>query len=237
MLGREGRVRGFNVVLAAGVNLARDVRNGRNFEYVSEDPLLSALIAAGAIEGVQSEGVISTIKHFSLNCNETNRHWLDARIDPDTHRESDLLAFQIAIERARPGAVMTGYNKVNGEYAGGSAHLIRDVLKGAWGYSGWVMSDWGATPTWEFALAGLDQESGVQMDVVMWGAEAFADLRGALADGRFPRERLSDMVCRILCSIRAVGVDDARPAPEVDMVAHDMIALEGAREVDRPAGE
>ena len=230
LLGREGRVRGFNVVLAGGVNLARDVRNGRNFEYVSEDPLLSAHIAAGSIEGVQSEGVISTIKHFSLNCNETNRHWLDARIDPDAHRESDLLAFQIAIERARPGAVMTGYNKVNGEYAGGSAHLIRDVLKGAWGYSGWVMSDWGATPTWEFALAGLDQESGVQMDVVMWGAEAFADLRGALADGRFPRERLSDMVCRILCSIRAVGVDDARPAPEVDMVAHDMIAVEGARQ-------
>ena len=90
MLGREGRVRGFNVVLAGGVNLARDVRNGRNFEYVSEDPLLSALIAAGSIEGVQSEGVISTIKHFSLNCNETNRHWLDARIDPDARVPLDV---------------------------------------------------------------------------------------------------------------------------------------------------
>jgi beta-glucosidase len=125
---------------------------------------------------------------------------------------------------------MTGYNKVNGAYAGGSAHLIRDVLKGAWAYPGWVMSDWGATPSWEFALAGLDQESGVQMDVVLWGKEAFADLRAALADGRLPRERLSDMVCRILRSIRAVGVDDGRPAPEVDMVAHDTIALEGARQ-------
>ncbi len=230
LLGREGRARGFNVVLAGGINLVRDVRNGRNFEYVSEDPLLSARIAAGAIEGVQSEGVISTIKHFSLNCNETNRHWLDARIDPDAHRESDLLAFQIAIELAQPGAVMTGYNKVNGEYAGGSAHLIRDVLKGAWAYPGWVMSDWGATPSWEFALAGLDQESGVQMDVVMWGAEAFADLRGALADGRLPRERLSDMVRRILRSIRAVGVDQERPGPDLDMAAHERIALEGARQ-------
>ena len=91
--------------------------------------------------------MISTIKHFSLNCNETNRHWLDAIIDPAAHRESDLLAFEIAIERAQPGSVMTGYNKVNGEYAGGNRYLLKDVLKGAWGYPGWVMSDWGATPT------------------------------------------------------------------------------------------
>ena len=104
--------------------------------------------------------MISTIKHYSLNCNETNRHWLDAIIDPAAHRESDLLAFEIAIERAQPGSVMTGYNKVNGDYAGANRHLLEDVLKGAWGYPGWVMSDWGATPSWEFALAGLDQESG-----------------------------------------------------------------------------
>ena len=75
MLGREARSRGFNVQLAGGINLARDPRNGRNFEYLSEDPLLSATIAAESIKGVQSEGVISTIKHYSLNCNETNRHW------------------------------------------------------------------------------------------------------------------------------------------------------------------
>ena len=82
MLGREARVRGFNVQLAGGINLARDPRNGRNFEYLSEDPLLSAVLAAESINGIQGEGVISTIKHFSLNCNETNRHWLDAVIDP-----------------------------------------------------------------------------------------------------------------------------------------------------------
>ena len=103
MVGREARARGFNVMLAGGINLARDPRNGRNFEYLSEDPLLSAALAAESIEGIQSEGVISTIKHFSLNCNETNRHWLDAVIDPAAHRESDLLAFEIAIERSKPG--------------------------------------------------------------------------------------------------------------------------------------
>ena len=173
MVGREARSRGFNVQLAGGINLARDPRNGRNFEYLSEDPLLSAVLAAESIAGIQGEGVISTIKHYSLNCNETNRHWLDAIIDPAAHRESDLLAFEIAIERAQPGAVMSGYNKVNGDYAGGNRVLLEDVLKGAWGYPGWVMSDWGATPTWEFALAGLDQESGAQIDVMMWDGEAF----------------------------------------------------------------
>lgn len=231
LLGREARSRGFNVQLAGGINLARDPRNGRNFEYLSEDPLLSATLAAASIAGIQSEGVISTIKHYSLNCNETNRHWLNAVIDPAAHRESDLLAFQIAIERSQPGAVMTGYNMVNGDYAGGNAHLILDVLKGAWGYPGWVMSDWGATLRWEFALMGLDQESGVQMDEVMWQVKPFeAPLRAALGEGRLPRERLSDMVRRILRSIYALGLDEPRPGPVIDMAAHNAIALETARQ-------
>ena len=86
---------------------ARDPRNGRNFEYLSEDPLVSATLPAESINGIQAETVISTIKHYSLNCNETNGHWLDAIIDLDAHRESVLLAFEIAIERSQPGSVMT----------------------------------------------------------------------------------------------------------------------------------
>src|SRR5215475_6137045 len=231
MLGREARSRGFNVQLAGGINLARDPRNGRNFEYLSEDPVLSAALAAESINGIQAEGVISTIKHYSLNCNETNRHWLDAIIDPAAHRESDLLAFEIAIERSQPGSVMTGYNKINGDYAGGNKLLITDVLKGAWGYPGWVMSDWGGTPGWEAALTGLDQESGLQLDVMMWQKEWFtAPLRQAYADGNVPKERLSDMVRRILRSMFAIGVDRWGPAPEVDMAKHDQIALETARQ-------
>ena len=231
LVGREARSRGFNVQLAGGINLARDPRNGRNFEYLSEDPLLSAVLAAESISGIQGEGVISTIKHFSLNCNETNRHWLDALIDPAAHRESDLLAFQIAIERSQPGSVMTGYNKINGDYAGGNSVLIRDVLKGAWGYPGWVMSDWGATPSWEFALNGLDQESGAQLDVLMWMGEAFTEpLKAAYAEGKLPKARLSEMVRRILRSVYAVGVDAWGPAPAVDMVRHNEIALEAARQ-------
>ena len=231
MVGREARSRGFNVQLAGGVNLARDPRNGRNFEYLSEDPLLSAALAAESINGIQAEGVISTIKHYSLNCNETNRHWLDAIIDPAAHRESDLLAFEIAIERAQPGSVMTGYNKINGDYAGGNSVLIQGVLKGAWDYPGWVMSDWGGTPGWQAALQGLDQESGLQLDVMMWQAEWFtARLRQAYADGDVPKERLSDMVRRILRSMFAIGVDAWGTLPEVDMARHHQIAVETARQ-------
>ena len=211
MIGREARSRGFNVQLAGAMNLARDPRNGRNFEYLSEDPLLTATIAAESVNGIQRQGVISTVKHYSLNCNETNRHWLDAVIDPDAHRESDLLAFEIAIERSQPGAVMTAYNKVNGDYAAANDVLINEVLKGAWGYRGWVMSDWGATPSWECALGGLDQECGAQIDALLWQSEAFGEpLRAAYAEGRLPKERLSDMVRRILRSMFAVGIDRQR---------------------------
>ncbi|HEX6315524.1 MAG TPA: glycoside hydrolase family 3 N-terminal domain-containing protein, partial [Gemmatimonadaceae bacterium] len=108
VIGREAQIRGFNIMLAGGINLARDVRNGRNFEYYGEDPYHSAVLAAEQVNGIQSQQVIATLKHYTLNNNETNRHWLDAIIDPAAHRESDLLAFQIAIERSQPGALTNG---------------------------------------------------------------------------------------------------------------------------------
>jgi beta-glucosidase len=231
LLGREARMRGFNILLGGGINLQRDVRNGRNFEYYSEDPLLTATMGAEAVKGTQGEGVISTLTHYSLNCNETNRRWLDAIIDPAAHRESDLLAFQMAIERSQPGAIMSSYNKINGSYAGDNGHLLNDVLKGIWGYQGWVMSDWGATPSWDYALKGLDQESGAQIDRIIWNREPFTEPLGtAFKEGRLPEERLSDMVRRILHSVYAVGIDKWGPAPDVDMARHNEIALEIARQ-------
>lgn len=231
LLGREARSRGFNVQLAAGANLVRDPRNGRNFEYFSEDPLLSGILAGEVVNGVQAEGVISTVKHFTLNSNETNRQWLDAIIDPAAHREADLLVFEIAIERSQPGAIMASYNKINGTYATLNKVTLTEVLRDAWDYRGWAMSDWGATPSWEAALAGLDQECGVQLDVMAWGSEAFTDkLRAAHADGRLPKERLSEMIRRILRSMFAVGIDTWTEAITVDEAAHEQIALEGARQ-------
>ena len=117
------------------------------------------------IDGVQSRHIISTIKHFALNAQETDRVVLDARIDPAAMRESDLLAFEIAIERGRPGAVMCAYNQVNGRYACENDWLLNHVLKTDWGYPNFVMSDWGAVhSTVRAAMAGLDQESGDQLD-------------------------------------------------------------------------
>jgi beta-glucosidase len=227
LLGREARARGFNVLCGGGMNLVRDPRCGRNFEYLSEDPWLSAVIAAEAVIGTQDQRVVAMLKHVSLNASETNKFWLDAVIDPAAHRESDLLAFQIAIERARPGALMCAYNKLNGEHCSGSAALIDGAVKGAFGFQGWVMSDWRSVYGWEAALSGLDQHSGAQLDEREWFNEP---LRTAYAEGSLPRERLSDMVRRILRSIYDVGADQPADGAAVDLQAHHAVALEVARQ-------
>lgn len=227
LVGREARAKGFNVLCGGGMNLVRDPRHGRNFEYLSEDPWLSAVLASESVIGTQSEGVVSMVKHFALNSHETNKFWLDAVIDPAAHRESDLLAFEIAIERAEPGAVMGAYNKVNGEYCCGNAPLLLDVLKGAFGFRGWVMSDWMAVHDWRDALAGLDQHSGAQLDAEEWFD---GPLRDACRRGDVPAERIADMVTRILRSMHAVGVDRWQDAPEVDLDLHDAAALDVARQ-------
>ena len=117
MIGHEARASGFNVMLAGGVNLARDPRNGRNFEYGGEDPLLAGTIVGAEIAGIQSNHIISTTKHYALNDLEIGRKGHDAQIDPAAARMSDLLAFQLAMERGDPGSVMCSYNKVNGDFA------------------------------------------------------------------------------------------------------------------------
>ena len=144
MIGSEARNSGFNVMLAGGVNLARDPRNGRNFEYGGEDPLLAGTIVGSEIAGIQSNHIISTTKHYALNDLETGRKGHDAEIDPAAARMSDLLAFQLAIERGDPGSVMCSYNRVNGDFACENDWLLNQVLKGDFRYPGYVMSDWGA---------------------------------------------------------------------------------------------
>lgn len=225
-IGREVRAFGFNVALGGGINLVREVRNGRNFEYVSEDPLLSGKIGAAIVKGTQAEGAIALVKHVSLNASETNKFFLDAIIDPAAHRESDLLAFQIAIEEGEPGALMGAYNLVNGEYACGNKRILQDVVKDAMRFKGWVMSDWRAVNHWDFALKGLDQQSGAQLDECEWFNEP---LRRAYAEGRITKERIGEMVRRMLRSYYAIGIDRPRAAGAVDWAAHHDVALEIAR--------
>jgi len=227
LVGSEARAKGFNVLLGGGMNLARDPRNGRNFEYLGEDPWLAGVLAGESVRGIQDQRVIATVKHFALNANETDRQFVDARIDRAALRQSDLLAFQIAIERGHPGAVMCAYNRVNGDYACGNRWLLEDVLKRDWRFPGWVMSDWGAVHDAHDAAQGLDQESGEQLDrTIFFGAP----LDAALRDGSVSQARLDDMVHRILRSMFAVGIVDRPPVTQpIDYSAHAALALDIAR--------
>lgn len=217
VVGNETRSKGFNVLLAGGVNLARDPRNGRNFEYAGEDPLLAGTIAGAAIAGAQSQHVVSTVKHFALNGQETLRNSIDARIAEAAFRESDLLAFQIAIEIGKPGAVMCAYNQVNGAYACGNDFLLNKVLKTDWNYPGWVMSDWGAVHDVSYFAKGLDQQSGSQLDKNVYFDKP---LQAEVAASRVPRARVSDAVRRILRSMYAVGADAPLAETPIGYAAH-----------------
>jgi len=210
MIGSEARAKRFNVLLAGGVNLTRDPWNGRNFEYLGEDPLLAGTLAGAHIAGVQSNRIVSTVKHLALNAQETGRMVVDARIGEAALRMSDLLAFEIAIEQGRPGSVMCAYNKVNGDWACENGHLLNDVLKRDWGYPGWVMSDWGAVhSTTKAANAGLDQQSGQELDKAPYFG---APLRAAVDQGAVSRRRLDDMVARYLTGLIQTGAYDT-PVP------------------------
>ncbi len=207
MIAGEARAQGINLLLAGGVNLARDPRNGRNFEYFGEDPLLAGTIAGAEIRGIQSRHVISTIKHYLLNAQETNRLALSSNLGERAMRESDLFAFELAIEQGHPGAVMCGYNKVNGIYDCSNAHLLNDVLKRDWKYPGWVMTDWGADHGVSDALAGVDQVSGENIADGENGDGSFgAPLMRAIASRAIPYSRLQDMARRILHSMMANGL-------------------------------
>jgi beta-glucosidase len=229
MIGEEAHAKGFNVLLAGGVNLARDPRNGRNFEYLGEDALLAGVMAGESIAGIQSRKVISTVKHFAVNDQETGRMTLSAQIDEKSMRETDLLAFQIAIERGQPGSVMCAYNRINGDYACEHDFLLNKVLKGDWGYPGWVMSDWGGVhSTVKAALGGLDQQSAHTFDREDYFG---APLKAAVESGQVPMARLDDMAGRILRSMYAVGVVDHPPVKrEIDKAAHAAVAQKVAEE-------
>jgi beta-glucosidase len=202
VMGREARARGFNVLLAGGANVERDAWNGRNFEYFGEDPILAGRLVTAQVRGIQSEGVVSTVKHLVANSQETDRQFVDMRIDERSLREIDLLPFEIAVKESGTGSVMCAYNKVNGVYACENAHLLNDILKNEWGFKGWVMSDWGAThSTVRAANAGLDQE--------FWEERYFAGaLKRAVEKGEVSEKRIDDMARRILRGLAAVGALD-----------------------------
>src|SRR3954447_11957143 len=231
MIGAEARATGHNTMLSGGVNLAREPRNGRNFEYVGEDPLLAGTMAGALIDGIQSNRIISTIKHYAVNDHETQRTSLDVTISAAAMRQSDLLAFELAMERGKPGSVMCSYNLINGRWGCENDYLLNTVLKHDWGFKGFVMSDWGAVhSTADAANDGLDQFTGFCcVGDKPWFAPP--QLKAALQSGEIPERRLDDMAERILWALFAKGtVDDpVSPAP-IDYAAHASVSQNAAEQ-------
>ena len=229
MIGGEARQSGFNVMLAGGVNLAREPQNGRNFEYTGEDPLLAAEMSAGLIRGVQSNHIVSTIKHYLINAQETGRNIVSAQVSEPALRMSDALAFELAIEKSSPGSVMCSYNRLNDVYACQNAWLLNKTLKGDWAYKGFVMSDWGAVhSTVLAATAGLDQQSGFPFDKLAYFGKPLKD---AVEDGSVPQSRVDDMARRILWALFDKGVMDhpVQPGP-IDFTVNAQVSLAAAEQ-------
>jgi beta-glucosidase len=214
VIGRELRDQLYNVSLGGGGDITREPRNGRNFEYLGEDPVLAGKMLAQFVKGLQSNNVIGDVKHYAFNDQETGRNIGNVLLGKRAARESDLLAFEIAVEEGQPGMVMCSYNKLNGDWACENSYLLNDVLKKAWGFKGFVLSDWGGThTTTKAALAGLDNEEPGNADTTRG---FFGDaLKKAVASGEVPQARLDDMVHRILRTEFALGVVDDPPKGRV----------------------
>jgi beta-glucosidase len=225
-LGEECQALGVGILLGPGMNIKRSPLCGRNFEYFSEDPLLSGAMAAGMIEGVQSQGVGTSVKHFAANNQETDRQRRDSQIDERTLREIYLRGFGKAIRQAKPWTVMCSYNRLNGTYASENHWLLTDILRGEWGYEGFVMSDWGAVHDRVTSLiAGLDLEMPVNDD------HERATTR-ALAAGAIDPEVIDQAYARIEAVLRKV-VDGSRGADDgagFDVIAHHDLARQVAEQ-------
>jgi len=223
LIGRELRAQGFNMTLGGGVNLTREPRNGRTFEYLGEDPVLAGTLVARLIQGTQSQNVIGDIKHYALNDQESGRNAVNIHISKRAARESDLLAFEIGVEKGQPGAVMCSYNRVNGDFACENQWLLTDVLKKAWKFPGFVLSDWGGTHSdVKASAAGLDNEQPGRF----FFEKKFKD---ALDAGKIPQSELDDHVHRILRSMFADGVIDH---PRQRSVVDPFAGFETARKIE-----
>jgi len=227
-MGQDARARGVNILLAPAVNIYRVPVNGRNFEYYGEDPFLAGQTAASFILGVQSQGVIATVKHFALNNQEYERRTISAEVDERTMHEIYLPAFRAAVQQGKAWAVMASYNRINGTYATANELLETQILKKDWGFRGILMSDWGAAHDGiADALAGLDMEmpSGKFMNR--------ETLLPAVKSGQVPESVIDDKVRRILRAAISMAFFDRPPETAhqpLDSPESDQVALEGARE-------
>jgi beta-glucosidase len=224
LIGRELRAQGYNMTLGGGTNITREPRNGRTFEYLGEDPVLAGTLVGNRIKCEQAQHVIGDIKHYAVNDQESGRNEVNAVIGKRALQETDLLAFHIGIEIGNPAAVMCSYNAINGDYACENKYLLTEVLKKAWKFKGFVVSDWGGThSTVKASAAGLDNE---EPEDIYYGEP----LKKAVQEGKVPVAELDDHVRRVLRSEFLSGiVDFPRKRSVVD--------VEGGLETSRQIAE
>jgi len=205
LIGRELRDQGYNMTLGGGLNLTREPRNGRTFEYQGEDPILAGKMVASVMKGLQAQHVLGDIKHYALNDQESGRNAVNILIDKRAARESDLLAFEVGLDETEIAAVMCSYNRLDGDYACENKYLLDDLLKKDWKFKGFVLSDWGATHSAaKSSAAGLDHE---EPGEIFFGDELKKDVQS----GKVSQAELDDHVRRILRSMFATGVVDDPP--------------------------
>jgi beta-glucosidase len=227
-LGKDARARGVNFLLGPGVNIARSSVGGRNFEYLSEDPFLNAALVVPYIEGVQSQGVIATVKHYALNDQEYNRHNEDVEVDERTMRELYLPAFEAAVTKGHVDAVMNSYNLINGAHATQNEFLNLKVLKGDWGFQSILMSDWDATYDGVAAA-----NNGLDLEMPSPRFMNAATLLAAVKAGTVKESTIDDKVLRLLRTVLRYGLLDRPqfdPADSTYSVADRAVALNGALE-------
>lgn len=223
LIGKELRAQGYNMSLGGGVNITRDPRNGRTFEYMGEDPVLAGTMIGARIRCEGAQHVLSEIKHFALNDQESGRQEVNVHIEERAAHESDLLAFELGIRYGRPNAVMCSYNGVNGIYACENPWLLTEVLRHEWGFHGFVISDWGGThSTVAASAAGLDQEQSLD---TYYGAALKQDVEA----GKIPASELDEHVLHVLSAEFASGIVDD---PVQRSVVDPLHGLEVARHVE-----
>jgi len=224
LIGRELRAQGYNMTLGGGVDLAREPRNGRTFEYMGEDPILAGTMVGQLMKGEQAQHVIGDIKHYAMNDQESGRNAVNVNIDKRSMRESDLLAFEIGLRGSDASAVMCAYNRVNGDYACENKYLLTDVLKKDWKFPGFVLSDWGGThSTAKASAAGLDHEEPAE---IFYGEP----MKKAVESGKVPMAEVDDHVHRIVRSMFASGVIDDPPQKSVVDVEADLATAQKIEE-------
>ena len=223
-LGEEASVQGVNVVLGPGLNIKRSPLCGRNFEYFSEDPYLAGKMAAGYVRGIQSQGVYACPKHFAVNSQELRRMAMNAVVDERTLREIYLTGFEIAVKEGGAKAIMTSYNQVNGTYANENMHLLRDILRGDWGYDGIVITDWGGSND---HIKGV--EAGSDLEMPTPGLDSARQIVAAVKEGRLAESAVDECVDRLLEAVLTLTKERKIPK-EFDKKAHHALARKAASE-------